>query len=31
MNDDDNYLHKYYSPFLLSKICEDLSTRTEYD
>ena len=30
MNDDDNYIHKHYAPFLLSKIHEDVSSVTEY-
>ena len=31
MNDDENYIHKYYAPFLLSKNHEDVSSGTEYD
>ena len=30
MNDGDNYIHKYYTSFLSSKIHEDVSTGTEY-
>ena len=31
MNDDENFIHKYYAPFLQSKNNEDLSSRSEYD
>ena len=31
INGDSNYIHKYYAPFLLSNIHEDLSTGTLYD
>ena len=31
MNDDDNYMHKYYATFLSSKNHEDVSSGSEYD
>ena len=31
MNDDDNYMHKYYATFLSSNNHEDVSSRSEYD
>ena len=31
MNDDDNFTHKYYAPFLSSKNYEDVSTGSEYN
>ena len=31
MNDDDNFIHKYYAPFLSSKNHEDVSSGSEYD
>ena len=31
MNDDDNYIHKYYALFLSSKNQEDLISGTEYE
>ena len=31
INDDDNYMHKYYAPYLSSKNNEDLSSGSEYD
>ena len=31
MNDDENFIHKYYAPFLQSKNNEDVSFRSEYD
>ena len=31
MNDDDNFIHKYYTPFVLSKNHEDVSSGSEYD
>ena len=31
MNDDDNFIHKYYAPFLPSKNSEDVSSGSEYD
>ena len=31
MNDNENYIHKYYAPFLLSKNHEDLYFVSEYD
>ena len=30
-NNDENYMHKYYAPFLSSKNHEDLSSGLEYD
>ena len=30
MNDDDNYIHKYYAPFLSSKNHDDVSSGSEY-
>ena len=31
MNDDENYIHKYYAPFVSSKNHEDVSSGLEYD
>ena len=31
MNDDDNFIHKYYAPFLLSNNHEYVSSGSEYD
>ena len=31
MNDHDNYMHKYHTPFLSSKIHEYVSSGSEYD
>ena len=31
INDDDNYIHKSYAPFLSSKNREDVSSGSEYD
>ena len=31
MNDDENFIHKYYAPFLPSKSYEDVSSGSEYD
>ena len=31
MNYDDNFIHKYYAPFLSSKNNEDVSSVSEYD
>ena len=31
MNDDDNYIHKYYAPFLSSNNYEDVFLGTEHD
>ena len=31
MNDDDNYMHKYYAPFLSSKNHGNLFFGSEYD
>ena len=31
MNDDDNYMHKYYTPFLSSNNHENESSGSEYD
>ena len=31
MNDDENFIHKYYTPFLQSKNNEDVYFRSEYD
>ena len=31
MNYDDNYIHKYYAPFLSSNNHEDVSSGSEYD
>ena len=31
MNDDNNFIHKYYVPFLSSKNHEDVSSGSEYD
>ena len=31
MNDDETFIHKYYSPFLLSKNHEDIPSGLEYD
>ena len=31
MNDDDNFIHKYYALFLSSKNYEDVSSVSEYD
>ena len=31
MNDDENFIHKYYSPFLLSNNHEDVYFGPEYD
>ena len=31
MNDDENFIHKYYAPFLPSKNHEDISSGSEYD
>ena len=31
MNDYDNYMHKYYAPFLSSENNEDVSSGSEYD
>ena len=31
MNDDGNFIHKYYAPFLSSKNNEDVSSGSEYD
>ena len=31
MNDDENFIHKYYAPFWLSKNHEDVSSVSEYD
>ena len=31
MNDDNNFIHKYYVPFLSSKNHADLSSGSEYD
>ena len=31
INDDANYIHKYYAPFLPSKNNEYVSSRSEYD
>ena len=30
-SDDENFIYKYYAPFLSSNIHEDLSSRSEYD
>ena len=30
MNDDDNFIHKYYAPFLSSNKYEDVSSGSEY-
>ena len=30
-NDDDNFIHKYYAPFLLSENNEDIYSESEYD
>ena len=31
MNDDYNFIHKYYAPFLSSNNHEDISSGSEYD
>ena len=31
MNDNDNYMYKYYAPFLSSSNHEDVSSGSEYD
>ena len=31
MNDDETFIHKYYSPFLPSENNEDVSSGSEYD
>ena len=31
INDDDNFIHKYYASFLSSKNHEGVSSRSEYD
>ena len=31
MNDDENFIHKYYAPFLSSKNHEDVSSGSRYD
>ena len=31
MNDYENYMHKYYAPFLSSNKHEDVSSGSEYD
>ena len=31
MNDDENFIHKYYSSFLLSKNHEDIPSGLEHD
>ena len=31
MNYDENFIHKYYAPFLLSRNNEDVSSGSEYD
>ena len=31
MNDDDNFMHKYYAPFSSSNNNKDVSYVTEYD
>ena len=31
MNDDANFIHKYYAPFLQSNNHEDISSGSEYD
>ena len=31
MNDDNNYIHKYYAPFLSSKNHKDISLGSDYD
>ena len=31
MNYDDNFIHKYYAPFLSSNNYEDVSSGSEYD
>ena len=31
MNDDDNFIHKYYAPFLSSKNHEYVYSGSEYD
>ena len=31
MNDDENFIHKYYAPFLSSNKNEDVSSGSEYD
>ena len=31
INDDENFIHNYYAPFLPSKNHEDLSSISEYD
>ena len=31
MNDDDNYMHKYYARFLSSNNHENVSSGSEYD
>ena len=31
MNDDENFIHKYYAPFLPSKNNESLYSGSEYD
>ena len=31
MNDDENFIHKYYAPFLPSNNNEDVSSGSEYD
>ena len=31
MNDDENFIHKYYALFLSSKNCDDVPSGSEYD
>ena len=31
MNDDENFIHKYYAPFLPSKKNDDVSSGSEHD
>ena len=31
MNEDGNFIHKYYAPFLISNNNEDVSSGSEYD
>ena len=31
MNDNDNFIHKYYAPFLPPNNREDVSSGSEYD